>query len=137
MDRKLTNIMNWLTQRGYDVETLEKEIDDVIIKTILSAQPTLKHHYRTCFPQHDICSACFEILGFDVLLDHKLKPFVIEVNHSPSFHTDTDLDREIKESLLKDTFAMLNFKILDRSMIEREDRRRVQKRINTMLNEAK
>ncbi|XP_035711389.1 tubulin polyglutamylase ttll6 [Folsomia candida] len=134
--RKLTNVMNWLAQRGYDVETLEKEINDVIIKTILSAQPTLKHHYRTCFPHHDICSACFEILGFDVLIDHKLKPFVIEVNHSPSFHTDTALDREIKESLLKDTFAMLNFKVLDRGMIEREDRRRVQQRITNMLSEA-
>lgn len=59
------------------------------------------------------------------------------MNHSPSFHTDTDLDKDIKESLLKDTFAMLNFKVLDRGMIEREDRRRVQQRINNMLTEAK
>jgi hypothetical protein len=129
--------MNWLRQRDYDTDTLEKEIDDVIIKTILSAQPTLKHHYRTCFPHHDVCSACFEILGFDILLDHKLKPYVIEVNHSPSFHTDTKLDREIKESLLNDTFAMLNFKHLDRGRIEREDRRRVQERITSKLTDFK
>lgn len=32
---------------------------------------------------------------------------------------------------------MLNFKVLDRGMIEREDRRRVQQRITNMLSEAK
>jgi tubulin polyglutamylase TTLL6/13 len=130
-------VMNTLEQKGYDIVALEKQMDDVILKTILSAQPILKHHYRTCFPNHDVCSACFEILGFDILLDHKLKPFVIEVNHSPSFHTDTKLDHEIKEALLKDTFAMLNFKQLDRVRIEREDRKRVQDRLSSKLAEAK
>ena len=28
----------------------------------------------------------------DVILDHKLKPYLLEVNHSPSFTTDTPLD---------------------------------------------
>ena len=39
---------------------------------------------------------CFEVLGMDVILDHKLKPYLLEVNHSPSFTTDTPLDAAIK-----------------------------------------
>ena len=52
---------------------------DVIIKTLIAAHPILKHNYRSCFPNHTRGSACFEILGFDVLLDRKLKPWLIEV----------------------------------------------------------
>ena len=39
---------------------------------------------------------CFEVLGFDIILDHKLKPYVLEVNHAASFATDSPLDKKIK-----------------------------------------
>lgn len=65
---------------GYDAKELIEEIDDVVIKTIISAYPILKHNYKTCFSNHSICSACFEILGFDIIIDHKLKPYVLEVS---------------------------------------------------------
>ena len=54
---------------------------DVIIKTLITAHPILKHNYRTCFPNHNKGSACFEILGFDILLDKKLKAWVLEVKN--------------------------------------------------------
>ena len=39
---------------------------------------------------------CFEILGFDIMLDENLKPYLIEINHAPSFNTDSPLDEKIK-----------------------------------------
>jgi tubulin polyglutamylase TTLL6/13 len=51
---------------------------------------------------------CFEILGFDVMLDDKLKPWIIEVNHSPSFTTDSPIDFKIKKNLIIDTIKLLN-----------------------------
>jgi tubulin polyglutamylase TTLL6/13 len=51
---------------------------------------------------------CFEILGFDIFLDESLKPWIIEVNHAPSFVCDTPLDTKIKRGLLIDVVGLLN-----------------------------
>jgi tubulin polyglutamylase TTLL6/13 len=50
---------------------------------------------------------CFELLGFDIILDSNLKPMLLEVNHAPSFATDSPLDYEIKKALFVDMFGML------------------------------
>jgi hypothetical protein len=45
--------------------------------------------------------SCFEILGYDVMLDTDFRPWLIEVNHSPSFNIDSPLDLAIKEELIQ------------------------------------
>ena len=50
---------------------------------------------------------CFQILGFDVMIDDAYKPWLLEVNQSPSFTTDTPLDLKIKKNLMADTLRML------------------------------
>lgn len=53
-------------------------------------------------------STCFEILGFDVLIDQNFKPWLLEVNHSPSFCTESPLDFVVKKFLILDTLVLLN-----------------------------
>jgi len=127
--RKITHLDRWYDEHGYDKEKIWNDIEDVITKTLIVSHPTLKHNYRTCFPNHNRGSACFEILGFDIMLDRKLKPWLIEVNHSPSFHTDSQLDKDIKEAFLGDTMRMLNCSYMERKRCIEEDRRRVKERL--------
>lgn len=49
----------------------------------------------------------FEILGVDIMVNHKLKPYLIEINHAPSFKTDSPIDELIKENVIFDTFGIL------------------------------
>lgn len=132
--RKLSWLNAYLRSMGHDVDQLWRRIDDVIIKTIVSAWPILKHSYSACFPNHDVIPACCELLGTDILLDKRMNPHILEVNHSPSFHTDTALDTEVKEALLNDMFAMLNLELCDKRKIMREDKKRVRERLLHGMN---
>ncbi|XP_051894691.1 tubulin polyglutamylase ttll6 [Pristis pectinata] len=127
--RKLSFFNQYMENNAYDLERLWSSIEDVIIKTILAAYPVLKHNYLTCFPNHVSGSACFEILGFDILLDQTLKPWLLEVNHSPSFTTDSKLDQEVKDNLLYDTLCMINLAACDRRKVMEEERRRTNERL--------
>ena len=42
------------------------------------------------------------------MLDHKLNPCLLEINYTPSFTTDTPLDRFIKKNLITDTLNLVN-----------------------------
>ncbi|XP_041370181.1 tubulin polyglutamylase ttll6-like isoform X2 [Gigantopelta aegis] len=127
--RRITTVNKYLQDKGFNVEKMWSDIDDVIVKTCISAHSVLKHNYRTCFPNHVKGSACFEILGIDILLDKKMRPYILEVNHSPSFATDADLDRDIKGTLIWDTLNLVNFGACDRRRCIDEERRRIKDRL--------
>jgi hypothetical protein len=54
-------------------------IADCIVKCLIAAQPTLAHNYRASAGLDDDGFSCFEVLGFDIMLDSKLRPLLIEV----------------------------------------------------------
>ncbi|XP_072754877.1 tubulin polyglutamylase TTLL13-like isoform X2 [Anoplolepis gracilipes] len=132
--RKISTFNKWLQAKDIDVDDLWNKIDGIIIKTLVAAYPVLKHSYHACFPMHDKTYACFELLGFDILLDWRLKPYLLEVNHSPSFHTDAQIDKDIKEGLLMDTFDILNLQQCDKKKIIEEDKKRIRERLLQGIN---
>ena len=60
-----------------------------------------------------------QVLGFDVMFDHQLRPFLIEVNHSPSFTCDSPLDTTVKSAVLKATMEMVSFCKTELSTLKR------------------
>ncbi|KAI8848593.1 tubulin-tyrosine ligase/Tubulin polyglutamylase, partial [Chytridium lagenaria] len=93
--RSLASILAFIESRTKTSSTdLWSRIEEVIVKTLRRAKGAE--------------SQCFEILGFDVFLDHKLKPWVLEVNHSPSFTCDSEIDLRVKESVIVDTLKMVD-----------------------------
>lgn len=104
----IQGLRDWMNANGHDFDTAWDRIADLTVKTLCTIQPILQHNYRSVLPpEHNDGFSCFEVLGLDVLLDHTLKPWLIEVNHSPSFTVDTPLDLAIKEDLISDTIDLV------------------------------
>jgi len=73
------------------------QIRDVCLKALVSAQNDMT--YNPC---------CFDLYGFDVIIDEDYKCWLLEINSSPSFSCETLLDDMIKQRLIDDTLDLIN-----------------------------
>ena len=94
-------------------------------------QPQLAHLYRSCQPEDLDNSMCFQVLGFDIMIDKKFRPWLIEVNQSPSFGTDSSLDYKVKKAVLQDAFQLLNVNVEKREKIKEDNLKKTEIRIKT------
>ena len=78
-------------------DRLFMEIQDICINSLLSVQKVMINDKH-----------CFEMYGYDIMIDDTLKPWLIEVNASPSLTADTPQDYELKFGLLDDVFSVVD-----------------------------
>lgn len=57
--RSLTSTMKLIQEMGHDSAKLWTKIKDMIVKTIISGQPILSHHYKSCQPDNYANNMCF------------------------------------------------------------------------------
>ena len=99
-----TGLRKKYKEMGVDPKPVFDGINDIIIKTIISCENPIQ---ATGLRPFEYRNNYFEIYGFDILIDSKLKPWLIEVNICPSLSSSSPLDRRIKTSLLCDTVNLL------------------------------
>eukprot|EP00826_Nyctotherus_ovalis_P013320 TRINITY_DN13580_c0_g1_i15.p1 TRINITY_DN13580_c0_g1~~TRINITY_DN13580_c0_g1_i15.p1 ORF type:complete len:558 (+),score=82.13 TRINITY_DN13580_c0_g1_i15:156-1829(+) len=119
--RSLAFIWNYIDSHNGNSKSIRRKVKRAIVKTLCAVQPQLSHCFRSCQPFNLDNSMCFEVLGFDVLLDYKLKPWVLEVNHAPSFGTDSPFDRKVKFGLIRDVVRLVNVRPEKRREYERKE----------------
>jgi tubulin polyglutamylase TTLL5 len=80
------------------------KIYDVIIKSLLSIEEITKNQIKKSNIGRN---NCYELFGYDILLDNYMNPWLLEINLSPSLAFDSPLDLKIKANLIKDTFNLI------------------------------
>lgn len=81
-----------------ETEILFAKIQEIIVQALISVKKTIiqdKH--------------CFELYGFDILIDSNSKPWLIEVNASPSFTASDKEDKLLKENVIEDALDVIDF----------------------------
>lgn len=95
----LQNLKVYLTAREGAERTanLYCAMEDVVLYALLAVQKVMiqdKH--------------CFEMYGYDIMISSDLKPWLIEVNASPSLTANTESDYEMKFGLLDDVLTIID-----------------------------
>ena len=73
------------------------DMDNIFIKSLQSVQKVIINDKH-----------CFEMYGYDILLDENLKPWLIEINASPSLTASNREDYELKYGLLTDVLNIID-----------------------------
>ncbi|NP_001162607.1 probable tubulin polyglutamylase TTLL2 [Rattus norvegicus] len=84
--------------RNWDVDDLllRRKINHMVILTVLAMAPSVP-----------VANNCFELFGFDILIDDNLKPWLLEVNYSPALSLECSTDVSVKRSLVHDIIELL------------------------------
>ena len=94
----LQNLLFYL-ENVYGYERAQKcnsDITQVIINSLLSVESVMFNDKH-----------CFECYGYDILIDQNLKPWLIEINSSPSLSTTTKGDFILKKRLINDVIDIV------------------------------
>lgn len=122
----LFQLKNWMEKNGIDYNNILLRMKDVIIKTCIAHEPQITGSYSRCTKNRNVC---FEIYGFDILLDNKMKPHLLEINISPSLSSSSPLDKKIKTTLICDTLNLIGVTPYDRKSYDKELENNLKKRL--------
>ncbi|KAL0868898.1 hypothetical protein ABMA27_007236 [Loxostege sticticalis] len=100
----LSALLRHLRKQGRNTTALMAAIEDLVVKSILSSAQTITAAARVFVPNF---FNCFELFGYDILIDDMLKPWLLEINLSPSLACDSPLDARVKSALLADTLTLV------------------------------
>ena len=115
-----------------DDEAMWSSVKDLIVRTLCAVATSINADHE----EAKIRANCFEIYGFDILLDESLKPWLIEVNCNPDMHTDTPLDYRVKWNLSVDTLNMIGVtheSVSGRHKASRDESRAEQEYVDAMI----
>lgn len=98
----IKTLWKYLSGQGINTDGLWAALRNLVLRTILSGE-----HVINQLSKANVVSKynTFELFGIDVILDSELKPWLLEVNISPSLHSASPLDLFVKGPLVT---ALLN-----------------------------
>eukprot|EP00927_Polykrikos_kofoidii_P074892 TRINITY_DN70951_c0_g1_i1.p1 TRINITY_DN70951_c0_g1~~TRINITY_DN70951_c0_g1_i1.p1 ORF type:complete len:510 (-),score=60.31 TRINITY_DN70951_c0_g1_i1:69-1598(-) len=87
-----------MTTVGIDtVNRLLTDIESIVIHSLLAVQKVMINDKH-----------CFELYGYDILIDVDYRPWLLEVNASPSLTANTVADYEMKYGMLDDVLSIID-----------------------------
>lgn len=125
-------LRDYFEVHSLDYDLMFERIKDVITKTLIAVEPSIVTTWQqgASFSGNTVHQigpnqTCFEIYGFDVMVDDRLNAWVLEVNIFPSLSSSSPYDKRVKTRMIADTLTLAGLKPYDHDLMEqamREER---------------
>ena len=83
------------------------KIQEIFVHSLKAVQNLLTHDKH-----------CFELFGYDIMIDSHLNPWLLEVNAYPSLTASTKDDELLKVNMLDDALSVIDIEKLYRSLMQ-------------------
>ena len=84
------------------------------MKTLISVEPHIVGNLNKSPGNRN---SCFELYGFDILIDQNLKPWLLEVNVLPSLSSSSPFDKVVKTLVICDVLTIVGIRGYDKKKI--------------------
>lgn len=98
----MSKFRHFLHSQDINELLLWQRINNIVTLTLLTIAPSVPS-----------CPNCVELFGFDILLDARFKPWLLEVNYSPALTLDCQADITVKKRLIGDLIDLMNYTLTD------------------------
>lgn len=95
----LSKFRSFLHSQGINELLLWQKINNIVTLTLLTIAPSVPSSPN-----------CLELLGFDILIDSNLKPWLLEVNYSPALSLECPVDIMVKKAMINDLIDLMNYR---------------------------
>ena len=95
--RTLCSLWKSVQKENYSIQTIKKNIEELIIKFVLGIYPFMNFNVKTAF-EGKMNNNIFQVIGVDILIDENLRAWFIEANANPSLHIEHEItSKDLKQ----------------------------------------
>jgi len=120
--KNLTNIENsnlwnlaafrrYCKRNNINYDKLYDEFGDIFIKMVFSVRQKIINDIKT----NKLSSSNFyNLIGFDIICDENMKPYLLEANRRCGLRDDNDAEKYYTHNLIADTFNLVGIRIMNK-----------------------
>ena len=113
----LETLRKYYTKKNINYDEIYDQVKDIFIKMMFTVRQKIIKNIEEFGLTN---SNFYHLIGFDIILDENLKPYLLEANRKAGFRDDNDAEKHFTFNLIIDTINLVGIKRINNKEIKAE-----------------